>query len=273
MALPRENLDEQVRRNESTRGSFDDFAGHRARVMQLLLSAAESPDSKPDLVLLGAGNCNDVDLRQLLSKYDQIHLVDWDRAALNEAKERQNLGGDARVNLIAPIDLSDHSSNGAAGLSAAIGRSSQRVVASLCLLSQLIDSAAKRPFNSPSELVSRIESVRRVHLRQMVELLPQGGVGFLVFDFASSQTAPELASASEAQLPAVVGRLLQTGNFFQGLHPGAIAQLLRTDEWFANRISCQNPTPPWNWKVGTRVYAVSAFAMRRKTAEIGTLEK
>jgi hypothetical protein len=267
MDLPRDDLDEQVRRNESTRASFDDFAGHRARVMRLLLAAADTFASKSELVLLGAGNCNDVDLPTLLTKYDQLHLVDWDSAALDLGVARQNLADDGRVNLHAPVDLSAYSpAGGGANLSSGIGRSGLKVVASLCLLSQLIDSAAKRALNSRAALPATIGAVRRQHLQQIVELLPAGGVGLLIFDFASSQTAPELASASESQLPMVIGRLLQAGNFFQGLHPGALVHLLTTDEWFASRISCQNPTPPWNWKVGSRVYAVSAIAMRRKTA-------
>jgi hypothetical protein len=265
MAAPRDDLNEQTRRNQSTRDCFDDFATHRTHVMRLLLRAAADFRDPPSLILLGAGNCNDVDLRDLLIAYGQIHLVDWDADALSSGIARQNLIGDPRIAQHAQVDLS----RGNWKPPTAEGAT---VVASLCLLSQLIDSAARQADEAQSDPLAAIDAVRRNHLRHLVELLPPSGVGLLIFDFASSQTAPKLASTSAAELPAEVARLLQSGNFFQGLHPGGLFQLLTTDPWLASRISCHNPSPPWNWKVGNRVYAVSALVMRRKLASTGMID-
>ena len=262
MASPRDELDEELRRNASTCDSFGDFASHRARVMQLLRAAATPSGSTRRLVLLGAGNCNDVDLNQLVAHYDRIDLVDWDAAALAWGREQQGFATDSRLVSHAPIDLraSDWQLPEA------------DVVASLCVLSQLIDALRRTTAGGPAELAGEIGNLVQNHLRQLVELLQPGGVGLLVTDFASSQTVPELATAGEAELPAVAGRLLQSGNFFQGLHPGGLYQRLTTQPWFASRIRCQIPLSPWNWKVGNRVYAVSALVMRRKIVATSPIE-
>ena len=61
-------LTEQQRRNAAVADAWARFAPHRARVMELLLAAAEGR-TFPRLALLGAGNCNDVDLKRLLERY------------------------------------------------------------------------------------------------------------------------------------------------------------------------------------------------------------
>jgi len=263
MASPRDDLDEQIRRNVSTQRSRDEFAGHRAQVMQLLASAAEAcASAAPRLLLLGAGNCNDVDLPQLAGQYAQIHLVDWDAAALERGVAEQQLTGNPRIFLHAPVDLTD----------ARVSLPTAEVVASLCLISQLIEAAVLRHPAGSAEQAHAILSTVREHLRRIVDQLEPGGVGVLVTDFATSQTAPQLATATPEELPKVVSSLLQAGNFFRGLHPGGLFQLLTRDAWFASRVSCQIPRSPWNWQVGKRVYAVSALVMRRTTANTGKVE-
>jgi len=263
MASSNDDLEEQIRRNASTQRSFADFAGHRSQVMGLLTAAAaEFRGSGARLVLLGAGNCNDVDLQRLAQDFQHVHLVDWDAAALQRGLALQKLTDDPRLTLHAPVDLSGPGES----------LPTAHVVASVCLLSQLIESVAKQFSPGSVELASAIISTVRSHLQQLVGLLQPEGIGLLISDFATSQTAPELASATEAEMPAVVSRLLQHGNFFQGLHPGGLYQLLIRDPWFASRISCQIPHSPWNWRVGNRVYAVSALVMRRKIAATGMIE-
>ncbi len=265
MAAPRDDLDEQIRRNESTRGSFDDFASHRLHVMRLLVRAAAEFRDPPRLILLGAGNCNDVDLRDLLVAYDHILLVDWDADALSAGVARQLATAEPRITAHAPVDLREGNWSPPTNFS-------PTVVASLCLLSQLVDAAAQSAADRPDDRAKAIAAARRNHLQHLVELLPPGGVGVLVFDFLSSLTAPEVASADEKRLPALAAELLQKGNFFQGLHPGGLHRLLTADAWFAGRIRCHIPTSPWNWKLGNRVYAVSALVMRRTTAATGPLD-
>src|SRR5688500_17156136 len=92
MALANNLLDEQRHRNLDSRGQWEAFSAHRKRVTTLLLEAAHGRD-QPSLCLLGAGNCNDVDLNQLMTAYARIHLVDCDTESLKAGAERQGLAG------------------------------------------------------------------------------------------------------------------------------------------------------------------------------------
>ncbi|MFT5326875.1 MAG: hypothetical protein ACI8P0_004758, partial [Planctomycetaceae bacterium] len=73
---------EQRRRNEESRDAWHRYARHRERVTELLLGTVSDTSLECDstrtrrLCLLGAGNCNDVDLKRLAETFDEIHLVD-----------------------------------------------------------------------------------------------------------------------------------------------------------------------------------------------------
>ena len=56
--------------------------------------------------MLGAGNCNDLDLAALAAAYRDIHLIDIDPEALQRARERQPEEVAEKLILRAPVDLS-----------------------------------------------------------------------------------------------------------------------------------------------------------------------
>ena len=163
---------EQQRRNQLTRDCWGLYAEHRQRVTALLLAArsADVPQQKtPDLAaaslwVLGAGNCNDLDLARLLASVFEIHLVNLDGEALAVGVAAQQLAGDARISRHGGVDLTGlldrlsswspdrppdvtdvdaalHSSADLGDLSAA---GPFDVVASVCLLSQLLEAANRR---------------------------------------------------------------------------------------------------------------------------------
>src|SRR4051794_31679277 len=72
-------------RNSSTRLDFDSYARHRAHQMALVAGWGGER-----LAVLGAGNCNDLDLTTLASSFRELHLFDIDGQALTEACERQS---------------------------------------------------------------------------------------------------------------------------------------------------------------------------------------
>src|SRR5437764_3941235 len=91
----------QVANNCATAANWAAFAGHRARVTALL--RARSTASR--LCVLGAGNCNDLDLEILCASHSEVHLVDLDAVALSRAMARQTSVRRA-VRLHAPLDVS-----------------------------------------------------------------------------------------------------------------------------------------------------------------------
>src|SRR5687768_987564 len=91
--------DHQSKMNRTTRGQWDWYARHRAEIEKLIRTDGRGQR----ICVLGAGNCNDLDLRWLTEAYREVRLVDIDRGALARAAERQ--GVTAKVSLDAPVDL------------------------------------------------------------------------------------------------------------------------------------------------------------------------
>ncbi|MBO0698821.1 MAG: hypothetical protein J2P46_10535, partial [Zavarzinella sp.] len=144
------------------RGSADGwaaFADHRKKVTELLGGESTSPSSR--LCVLGAGNCNDLDLNTLLRSYREVHLVDLDAEALARGVARQGLADEPGVHRHGGVDLtgildtlagwSPHTAVPTADVAAWAEEPVRRlgpalpapfeVVASTCLLSQLIGAA------------------------------------------------------------------------------------------------------------------------------------
>ncbi len=106
-----ENLDstriveEHQRRNRTTVDASQAFQEHRSRVTSQILEMRRTDDDR--LCLLGAGNCNDVDLNELASNFRQITLVDIDRQAVEFGLARQSVHSAAhhKFNILAPYDV------------------------------------------------------------------------------------------------------------------------------------------------------------------------
>ena len=259
-------LRRQEARNEQSRDGWRRFGSHRSKVMSLLRSAA-SPDSR--LGLLGAGNANDVDLNELTGLYRSIDLIDLDLAALREGLSQQELANDPRINAHA-LDL-------AAGLGSLAPNEVEElekrlslipawtgepfeVAASLCLLSQLIDSAVWLAGND-RRLDEVVLAARNQHLKTLVSWLKPGGIGILVTDFVSSETCAELPHLPDEELPAAARNWVADRNFFSGINPGLLRnQLAATEGVWSESIQLAKP---WKWDLGPRVYAVTAVVFRR----------
>lgn len=270
----KDSLDLQQRRNAQTRASWEGYASHRHQVMRLLLEAALSHSAssqKPRLLLLGAGNCNDLDLAVLLTAYSEVHLVDWDAEALQLAVQRQQVASQSLhlhpgVNLMPPIP------------SSVLGALPQvEVVASICLISQLLEGAmgaARDSVAQVNDLGGLSLKIVQNHLQDLFRLTANGGRVLLVTDIVSSDTLPALLTIEEAKLAPLLGEALQAGNFFAGLHPGKLQAMFQNLDLTngANLPSqvAKNAVPPsvrvlgpWKWLVGPRAFGVVAFAIDR----------
>ncbi|MBI5759093.1 MAG: hypothetical protein HZA46_11305, partial [Planctomycetales bacterium] len=149
------HLDDQQRRNRMSRDNWLLAAPHRSVVTDLLMR----PKSGGRLAVLGAGNCNDLDLPRLLGAFENIHLIDLDGESLAWGVSQQGVAGDARLSLHGGGDLSGIADALAAWSPATpptdreldefIARvaasplpdlpSSCAVVASVCLLTQMLE--------------------------------------------------------------------------------------------------------------------------------------
>jgi len=67
-------VEQQVANNSRSASLWDIYADHRRRLTDLVVSSARGSD----LVVLGAGNANDLDLAALACRFERIHLADVD---------------------------------------------------------------------------------------------------------------------------------------------------------------------------------------------------
>jgi len=231
--------------NRASAEMWDQYAEHRARVTQLVLSGGSGR-----LVVLGAGNCNDLDLATLAGRFDEIHLVDLDGPAMAAATDRQRLPADAKLYLHGDVDVT--------ALTQAqidsIGKAD--VVASTTLLTQLLDSVGQAGGDTPAVLAAR-----DTHLLLMADLLAPRGFGLLVTDVVSSDTCPEIRTVSVDQLAPLMTQAISMSNFFTGTNPFAIEQRLGLDPSLPVRP--MGVTAPWRWDIGDRSYLVCAIGFRR----------
>jgi hypothetical protein len=274
----------QAQANRSTREHWAYFASHRAEIQKLILpEVTPFSSAAPRLCVLGAGNCNDVDLKELAAAFSEVHLVDIDGAALEGAVRRQDVAGSPRIRLHGGVDLTgiaevfpawEKAAPPAAEVSAAAARARERVVPpvggpfdvvlSPCLLSQLCGYASDVLGRAHPRRRELLLALRTRHLRTVVDLLAPGGAGVVVCDVASSTGYPELRNNTKEQLPDLLDRLTYTDRGFDGLSPAAMRQALRDDPLIAPLLGPVQQAPPWLWRLGPeRTFLVYTLRLQR----------
>lgn len=271
-------IQEQARRNTESDAAWELYASHRARVTRLLLDAR--PVTGERLCVLGAGNLNDLDVASLLSEFREIVLVDVDDAAIRRGLSRQGFSEDARARIVAPVDVSGAFADLAALPNGASDDEVSRclraivqhpdlgerarcdVVASIGLLTQLIDGVLRSIGESHPRSWELVSAMRSQHLRLMLAQVKAGGSAVLVTEVVSSDSCPELLSVSEDDLPSVLRRAIDARNFFTGTNPAALHQLLRSEAGIADRLANVRFTEPWRWPFLVRTYAVYGVTLR-----------
>jgi hypothetical protein len=137
------------------------------------------------------------------------------------------------------------------------------VVASTCMLTQLIDSIYMALPTEHPRCVELVMSVRDRHLELVLELLKPGGVGVLVTDFVATETAPELAQLDELLLPHAAAKWIEERNFFTGANPFAIRDYYNRSRGPGPCASDAQVKGPWRWDIGAKQLAVCAVTFRR----------
>jgi hypothetical protein len=277
----------QAKANRSTAGHWEYFASHRAEVHKLLVSDVGAGGGR--LCVLGAGNCNDLDLASLTAVFREVHLVDVDRAALEAAVRRQGVGSSPGMHLhvsdltgIADLFNRWEQRPPVAGdVEQCVRRSAEAplpelggpfdVVLSPCLLSQLVGYASDTLGRLHPQFHPLLLAIRTRHMRLLVELVAPGGAGVLVSDLVSSDAAPELPSLRKDQLPDFARRLPKQGRGFPGISADAIGSALRDDPTLAPLVAHVQFIPPWVWHLGPRrTFLVYALRFRRARVPVLT---
>ncbi|HEY3664902.1 MAG TPA: hypothetical protein VGL19_02835 [Polyangiaceae bacterium] len=247
--------------------SWAGYAGHRARVTAAI---AELPRGA-ELCLLGAGNCNDLELEQLAQWFSELHLVDLDGEALERARDRQPAAVRAKLVLHPDVDFSgviEHldawgerfpertelgpiAVEAAQGIVRGLGRSFPATV-SACVLSQLAAPFQRAWVTSRANWADLLSVVGAVHLATLAGATRAGGRCLLVFDTASSRETPELSALngrSTEELEAFVASARAAGKLALRNAPSdLLAQL--SSPGLKTLVADPAVGRPWLWQLG-----------------------
>lgn len=198
------------------------------------------------VAILGAGNCNDLDLVQLASECGEIHLFDLDREAMEDALLRQGVSEKHKFHLRDDLDLSGLSDS--APGTARITAPDFDLVVSTCVVSQLLETVSR--VLPPGLHRDRIMlQVRDAHIRLMTGLMAPGGTGIVVTDMAEADSDLDSSAPPE---PASATELARKGSYFLGLDPKGIQQAL-------GAVRNLQQSEPWTWQLDpVRRYLVQA---------------
>jgi SAM-dependent methyltransferase len=277
MALPDDLAEFHRQYNRNSEGLWAQFAEHRA-----LLTGLAQDAGGQRLLVLGAGNCNDLDLPRLAGTYREIHLADLDQEALARARDRQPPEVQKALVLRAPVDLSGaleklaefrHERPTPAQIAALPGsiadnvslelRGSYDTVMSTCLLSQLMHGT-RRALGEHPDLEMVATALALGHLRAMVRLLRPGGHGILATDTCSSEMYPPLEDRWKKFSPlAVLGRLEETENLLSGTRPSMIFEALTNDVVIGPLLDKPQLLEPWLWRMGKLVLLVYGVVFKK----------
>lgn len=249
--VPHKLAAQQARFNRSTRGHWEHFASHRDRIAQLLV--ADGLGGSGRLCVLGAGNCNDLDLKELAEVFTEVHLVDLDPAAPAEAVRRQG-ASPQKVRVHAPVDLSAAADvmatwpgrrPEAAAVEACLRRIIDaplpslggpfNVVLSPCVLSQIVGYTNDTLGTNHPRTPALRAALRDRHLRVLTGLVAPGGWGLLVTDLVSSNAEPGLPGRRYDELPGLLRTLVGRGRGYPGLDPDSVRAALERDPLTTSR--------------------------------------
>ena len=274
------SLSARVQRSQEAlnrkRQGWEVYESHRGRLERLLRAVQR----EQGLCVLGAGNCDDLDLPVLVREFGEVHLVDLDGAAMNQALERVPPAVRAKVVLHAGVDLSGavalvddwgerfpddaaleaFSRTNAADIARGIGRRFD-VVLSACLLSQLYVPLRESLILGLADWQRLFAAIDRAHLGTVAALARPGGTGVLALDVTNSRKLPELSAFTSPTTWDGLGSAI----------PGAIARRQVTLDPDPRRVqqlaSAGLPglgvsiervrlTDPWVWDTGGGVQAL-----------------
>jgi len=261
-------LERERERNASTRGRFAYYAHHRAQQMALAQGLRGER-----IAVLGAGNCNDVELPALAEAFREVHLFDIDAEALDSAFERQN----SDVQRV--CQLHAHDLTGVASfledwqarapeplaaqvaawskLSAVLSEAGQfDAVLSTCMLSLVAINLRDFSGLAPA-LNSALLAAIAGHIMLAGALTKSGGTVLVTSDCITSRYPIHQEAEARGPLNAIF-HLAAQGAAFPGTDPELIAALLATPDFSQPQFK-----NAWIWDLSEQSYLVYAVQAAR----------
>jgi hypothetical protein len=279
-----EQFEDQRVSNESGLPHFEAFRGHREQLTALILQTVGAGQGGR-LCVLGAGNAYDLDLERLLSRFDEVHLVDIDAQAVGRARARVADEDRPRLLVHAPLDLSGmfHElerwarlevtpqelmvapARGAKQIAAALPGPFDVVVSS-CLLTQLQLSLLQLLGDQHQLFVALRELLTLTHLRTLALLTGPSGQAVLVTDLCDDSAFPAGRPHDTADLALLMNELVQAGRVIYSAHPELFKITLEDDPVLLRTFAPAQLSQPWLWQNGPGLsFLVYALTLPRKS--------
>ena len=275
--IPDELIAFHRRYNRNSESCWSQFADHRA-----LLTGLAHDAGGERLAVLGAGNCNDLDLGKLSRVYRELHLFDVDAEAVERARARQAPEVAERLVIHAPVDLSGgldaladfrRERPSAAQIAGLPARCVDRValavrgtfdtVISTCLLSQIMHGVRLAIGDHP-DLEPVAIAMALGHLRALVQMVRPGGTAIFASDVCTSEMYPPLVEfCRKFSRLAVLQRLEETNNVLSGTRASMVFEALTADPVIAPRIGRPQLIEPWLWHMGKMALLVYAMVFKK----------
>ena len=268
----------EQRGNREGRDLWDRYALHRQHLTAAVLALAPGGGR---LCLLGAGNANDYDLPALADRFEEIHLVDIDPAALARATGGQPAPVRNKLRSHAPVDLSgifhqldagraglpDHAQLVETGVADVLGRlpAGFDLVVSACVMSQISWSFARLGGEDVDLRTALEQAMVTIHLRTLLSLVRPGGPALLAADLVSTDNYPIDEIGPDTDLRALVTELSESRLAYAVSNPELLQQLLRRDRPARALLESTELGQPWLWTGShDRTYLVYPMVLRRR---------
>lgn len=268
-SIPQFLLERERERNESTRGGYGAYASHRARQMALLQGLRGQR-----LAVLGAGNCNDLELSTLAASFREIHLFDLDAEALDGAWYRESNDVKRACHLHAgdltgvasflegwkaeppePLAAQVAAWTKLSGVRSEAGEFD--TVLSTCLLSQVAINL-RDYFGLVPALNSALLAAIAGHVMLAAALTKPGGTVLVTSDCITNRYPIREEAQARGALNAIL-HLAAQGAAFPGTDPELVASLLTTSPDFSR----PELKDAWIWDMGQQSYLVYALQAAR----------
>ncbi len=234
---------------------------------------------------MGAGNCNDLDLKRLGQAFSTIHLVDIDKQALNQGVRNQKIDdGNVIIHKHGGVDVTgieQYLRRWYAGKAMPEKEDMLRcikdalntrirlpgamdVVASTGILSQLMEALNRSSGYRHPKFIQLAASVRTRHIELLLASLKPGGRALIITDTVSANKIPGLLEAGPDKLPALFKQIVKDNKCLTGVNPEHLRRVCYESPGIACQISSVRISHPWIWHMPGSPFVVCAVEIIKK---------
>ena len=265
-----------VGRHENT--PYERALTHRSAVM-LMLPGGGDQGRRGMACVLGAGECHDLDLPELLNRHHEVHLVDLNCTPVRSGLEQQELSSRGRVfcheeDVSGAVELLDEFSKSrderlidkllSQEMPESISAIGQfEVLVSANMLPELMGRALVSLGIEHPRLAEVMAALRLAHIQTMLNMTRPGGQALLVTEVTTSQHIPELAAAPE-DLNAILRAPESVRRMNPGCNPAFIDKVLRETPAITERLERYDMSIAWLRQESTFTSVYLAFRLMLK---------